>query len=85
MLRTGVLASVLDAVPDLRVVLLSPLSEDPAFAREFSHPRITFEVLPPHAPTGFEGRLFGVLQARYLQICKTDTHRIGRASCRERV
>ena len=76
MLRTGVLASVLDAVPDLRVVLLSPLSEDPAFAREFSHPRIAFEVLPPHAPTGFEGRLFGVLQARYLQICKTETHRI---------
>jgi hypothetical protein len=76
MLRTGVLASVLDAVADVRVVLLSPLSADPAFAREFSHPRVSFEVLAPHAPAGFEGRLFGVLQARYLEICKTDTLRI---------
>src|SRR4029079_18536034 len=76
MLRTGVLASVLDAVPELRVVLLSPLSADPAFTREFSHPRVAFEVLAPHAPAGLEGRLFGVLQARYLEICKTDTLRI---------
>ena len=76
MLRTGVLASVLDARPDLRVVLVSPLSADPAFTREFAHPRIAFEILPPHAPGGFEGRLFGVVQARYLQICKTDTLRI---------
>ena len=75
-LRTGVLAAVLDAVPDVRVVLVSPLSEDPAFTREFAHPRVGFETLAPHAPAGFEGRLFGVLQARYLQICKTDTLRI---------
>jgi len=75
-LRTGVLAAVLDAVPDLRVVLLSPLSADPAFTREFSHPRVGFEVLAPHVPAGFEGTLFGVLQARYLQMCKTDTLRI---------
>ena len=76
MLRTGVLASVLDAVPDVRVVLVSPLAADPAFTREFAHPRVGFEVLPPHAPIGFEGRLLGVLQARYLHICKTDTLRI---------
>ena len=76
MLRTGVLASVLDAVPEARVVLVSPLSADAAFAREFAHPRVAFEVLPPHAPAGLEGRLFGVLQARFLQICKTDTLRI---------
>jgi hypothetical protein len=76
MLRTGVLASVLDAVPDLRVVLLSPLSADPAFTREFAHPRVAFEVLPPHVLTGLEGRLFGVLQVRFLQVCKTDTLRI---------
>ena len=76
MLRTGVLASVLDAVPQVRVVLVSPLSADPAFTREFAHPNVSFEVLPPHAPIGFEGRLFGVVQARYLQICQTDTLRI---------
>jgi len=76
MLRTGVLASVLDAVPDLRVVLLSPLSADAAFTREFAHPRVTFDVLPPHVLKGFEGRLFGVLQVRFLQVCKTDTLRI---------
>jgi hypothetical protein len=76
MLRTGVLAAVLDAVPDARVVLASPLSADPAFTREFSHPRVSFEILPAHAPAGFEGRLFGVLQARYLQITTTETLRI---------
>lgn len=75
-LRTGVLASVLDASPDLRVVLLSPLSADPAFTCEFAHPRVAFDVLPPYVPTGFDGRLLGIIQARYLQICKTDTLRI---------
>jgi CDP-glycerol:poly(glycerophosphate) glycerophosphotransferase len=76
MLRTGVLASVLDAVPDLRVVLLSPLSADAAFAREFTHPRIGVEVLPPHRFQPLEGRLFGIVQARYLELCQTDTLRI---------
>jgi len=75
-LRTGVLAGVLDAVPDAHVVLLSPLAADPAFTNEFVHPRVAFDVLPPHTPGGFEGRLLGVIQARYLQVCKTDTLRI---------
>ena len=75
-LRTGVLATVLDTRRDLRVVLVSPLSADPAFTREFAHPRVSFEILPAHAPGGFEGRLLGIIQARYLQICKTDTLRI---------
>ena len=75
-LRTGVLASVLAAVPDVRIVLLSPLSADPAFVREFAHPRVSFDVLPPHAPAGFEGRLLGVIQASFLTVCKTDTLRI---------
>src|SRR5437773_5348111 len=75
-LRTGVLAAVLDAVPDLRVVLLSPLSADRTFTEEFAHPRVEFDVLPPHMPAGFEGRLLGVVQARYLEACTTDTLRI---------
>lgn len=58
------------------MVLVSPLSADPAFTREFAHPRVSFEILPAHAPGGFEGRLLGIIQARYLQICKTDTLRI---------
>ena len=67
------------------VVLFSPLSADPAFTREFAHPRVSFEILPAHAPDGFEGRLLGIIQARYLQICKTDTLRIrGRQSSRVR-
>lgn len=73
MLRTGVMASVLDAVPDLRVVLLSPLSADPAFTSEFAHPRVTFEILPPHVPTGLEGKLLSCIRARYLEVCHTDT------------
>ena len=76
MLRTGVLASVVEAVPDLNVVLVSPLSADAAFTREFAHPRVAFDILPSHVPGGFEGRLLGVIQARYLQMCRTDTLRV---------
>jgi hypothetical protein len=75
-LRTGVLASVLDRVPDVRIVLLSPLAADPAFVREFEHPRIGFEVLPPHVPSGVEGRLLGVIQSCFFEACRTDTLRI---------
>ena len=75
-LRTGVLASVLDRVPDVRVVLLSPLSSDPAFVREFTHARVTFDLLPSHTPNGLEGRLLGIIQSRFISVCKTDTLRI---------
>jgi hypothetical protein len=76
MLRTGVMESVLKAVPDLRVVLLSPLSADPVFIREFANPRVSFEILPPHVPSGVEGKILGLVQARYLEVCTTDTLRI---------
>ena len=67
-LRTGVLALVLDAVPDVRVVLLSPLAADPAFVREFTAPRVACEPLPPHTPSGLEGRLLGVIQSNFLAV-----------------
>src|SRR5262245_13274572 len=76
MLRTGVMQTVLDAVRDVRVVILSPLSADPAFTREFAHPRVEFEILPPHVPNGVEARLLGLIQARFFQVCQTDTLRI---------
>src|SRR4051794_23414903 len=76
LLRTGVMASVLAAVPDVRIVLLSPLSADPAFVREFDHPRVGFDVLPSHVPAGLEGRLLGVVQSCFFSICQTDTLRI---------
>jgi hypothetical protein len=75
-LRSGVLARVLDHVADARVVLISPLAADPAFTSEFAHPRVSFELLPPHAPAGLEARLLGIIQARYLEGRKTETLRI---------
>src|SRR5207249_1348447 len=30
----------------------------------------------PHVPGGLEGRLLGIVQAHYLDLCKTDTLRI---------
>jgi len=75
-LRSGVLARVLDHVRDLRVVLLSPLVADPAFTSEFAHPRVSFERLRAHVPSGLEGRLLGVVQARYLEARSTETIRI---------
>src|SRR5262249_43135836 len=66
-LRTGALARVLEQIPELHVVVLSPLSADPVFTREFAHPRVSFEPLAPHVPSGLEARLLGVIQARYLE------------------
>jgi hypothetical protein len=76
MLRTGVLAAVLDGAPDAHVVLMSPLAADAAFTREFANPRVTFEILSAHVPSGVEARLASMVQAYYLQICKTETLRI---------
>ena len=75
-LRTGVLARVLNHVSDARVVLMSPLAADPAFTSEFAHPRVSFELLPPHVPAGLEARLLGIVQARYLETRTTETLRI---------
>ena len=75
-LRTGVLACVLDAVQDARVVILSPLAADPVFTQEFAHPRVTFEPLAAHVPAGLEGRLLACIQARFMDVCATDTMRI---------
>ena len=76
LLRTGVLARVLEQSGDARVVLMSPLSADSAFTTEFAHPRVTFELLPPHVPAGLEARLLGIIQARYLEARTTETMRI---------
>ena len=75
-LRTGVLARVLDAAPDARIVIASPLIADPAFTAEFAHPRVAFEPLLPHVPAGIEARLLGILQAHYLERRTTETVRI---------
>jgi len=75
-LRSGVLARVLDEVRDLRVALVSPLAADPAFTSEFAHPRVAFEPLRPHVPAGLEARLLALVQARYLEARTTDTIRI---------
>jgi CDP-glycerol:poly(glycerophosphate) glycerophosphotransferase len=75
-LRTGVLARVLESAGDARVVLVSPLVADPAFTSEFAHPRVSFEPLPPHVPAGLERRFLSVLQAHYLEARTTETIRI---------
>jgi CDP-Glycerol:Poly(glycerophosphate) glycerophosphotransferase len=75
-LRSGVLSRLLNQVGDARVVLMSPLVADPAFRSEFAHPRVDFELLPAHVPTGLEARLLGVIQARYLETRTTETLRI---------
>ena len=80
MLRSGVMARVLAAVPDLHIVIMSPLAADPVFTREFEHPRVTFEPLPAHVPTGLEARLLGCIQARFMDVCATDTLRVRAAA-----
>jgi hypothetical protein len=78
MLRHGLLARLLSD-SHARVVLTSPLSRDAGFVREFAHPRIVFEDLPAHTPSGLEGRLLTLMQACYLDSGITESVRIRRA------
>jgi len=76
MLRSGVLSRILADAAEARIVILSPLAADPFFTREFADPRITFEPLPAHIPSGLEARLLGIIQAHYLEGRKTETLKI---------
>jgi hypothetical protein len=78
MLRSGLVHQILDANHDVEVVLVSPLVDDPAFVQEFKHPRVRFEPLPPHRPTGLEARLMALVQASYLDTCPTEAVQIRR-------
>ena len=77
-LRTGLIARLLDADASSEVVLLSPLVNDPAFVREFEHRRVRFEDLPPHRPAGLEARLMALLQSAYIGSGVTESVRIRR-------
>ena len=57
---------------------MSPLVRDQAFVKEFSDPRVAFEDLPPHRPSGLEARLLGLIQASYLESGVSEAVRIRR-------
>jgi hypothetical protein len=82
MLRTGSLSRLLDHDRDLRLVILTPLSKDPAFLREVAHPRVAVEDLPAHTPAGLEARLLALMQASYLDSAITESVRIRRLEAR---
>jgi CDP-Glycerol:Poly(glycerophosphate) glycerophosphotransferase len=77
-LRAGLIQRLLDFDPSVQVVLVSPLVQDPAFVREFAHPRVRFEDLPPHRPAGLEARLMALIQASYIDSGVTEAVRIRR-------
>jgi hypothetical protein len=75
-LRTGLVQRLLDSAPGVEVVLASPLVEDVSFVQEFRHPRVTFELLPPHRPAGVEARLMALIQASYVDSGVTEAVKI---------
>jgi len=77
-LRSGIVARVLDAHPQAEAVIVSPLSRDGTFVREFRRERVSFEDLPPHRPAGLEARLLALAQAAYLDSAITESVRIRR-------
>src|SRR4029077_15182692 len=83
-LRTGLVGRLLDADAAVRVVLVSPLVNDAAFVNEFTHPRVSFEDLPPHRPAGMEARLLAFVQAGYLDSGVTESVKIRRAEALEK-
>jgi hypothetical protein len=78
MVRTGIVRSVLDHDPLLQLVIVSPMSADQQFVGELAHPRVTFEILPPHQPAGLEARLLALMQAAYVDSGITESVRIRR-------
>ncbi len=83
MLRAGGLLDRLLATDGARrVVLLSPMSRDEAFVREFSRDRVAFVDLPGHTPQGLEARLLAIVQASYLSRGQTESVRIRLAEAR---
>jgi hypothetical protein len=83
MLRSGgLLDRILESDSSLHVVLLSPMSKDPQFVREFERPRVTVVDEPAHMPSGIEARLLAVVQASYLSQGQTESVRIRLAEAR---
>lgn len=78
-LRTGLVNRLLASPLAPVLVIASPLVEDAAFIREFEHARVRFEPLPPHRPSGLEGRLFALIQAAYIDSGVTESVKIRRA------
>lgn len=83
MLRSaGLLDRILESDPAVQVVVLSPMSNDPQFVREFERPRVTFVDQPAHVPSGVEARLLAIVQASYLSQGQTESVRIRLAEAR---
>jgi hypothetical protein len=83
MLRSGgLLDRILESDPSIHLVLLSPMSKDPQFVREFERPRVTFVDQPAHLPSGIEARLLAIVQASYLSQGQTASVRIRLAEAR---
>ena len=81
-LRGGLVDRLLEANPDVQVVIVSPLVKDAAFVQEFGRPRVVFEDLPPHMPSGLEGRLMALIQAGYLDSGVSESVKIRREEAR---
>ena len=77
-LRGGLVDRLLESNPGVQVVIVSPLMKDAAFVQEFTRPRVTFEDLPPHMPSGLEGRLMALIQAGYLDSGVSESVKIRR-------
>jgi hypothetical protein len=77
-LRTGLIGRLIRSGFAPEVIVLSPLVRDPAFVEEFGHPRVKFELLPPHRPGGLEARLLALVQAAYIDSGVTESVKIRR-------
>ncbi len=83
MLRSGgLLDRLLESDRNLRIVLLSPMSRDASFIREFSRNRVQILDQPAHVPQGLEARLLAIVQASYLHRGQTESVRIRLAEAR---
>jgi hypothetical protein len=77
MLRAGGLLDRLrEFDPSLPIVLLSPMSRDAAFVKEFERPGVRLIDEPPHVPSGLEARLLSLVQASFLSRGRTESVRI---------
>ncbi len=71
-LRTGIIDKILHHTQDVHIVFFVKNQERADhYAREFSNPRISYEVVTPYAPQGIH-RVFSSLKFNFLQTTTTD-------------
>jgi hypothetical protein len=75
-LRTGTLDVLRRRLPDVPVVIVSPLADDVRFRREFERPGVVLARLEPYDPGQWERRVYSVLGEQFYVRTRLEAARL---------